>query len=318
MKENLKQSFIERNGRDCFYCGLPIDGDFVDMDTDRIIPKAQGGSYAEKNYRIAHPACHMKRHGTYRERPKLLDELKALVDDREQIMKTFHKINNQMLAYRRRTDFLNPETLEFLSIETSRLKEVLGERSRDLKKLIKEIVATDKLAKAAMGVKGIGPVTVAYCLNYIRLEKARHASSLWSYAGLDKPSHKRYEKNISGGGNKSLRKQLFTMADSQMKGRNKGSAYGDIYDKAKAKKEQSLAMVKSRTRQGQLIETMWRDAMPSHRHAHALRMIMKHFLADYWFVGRTISGLPTDPLYAESVLKDGHRTIMPEERGWKY
>ena len=41
--------------------------------------------------------------------------------------------------------------------------------------------------------------------------------------------------------------------------------------------------------------------------------MMKHFLADYWFVGRTLKGLSTDPLYAEAIL--GHTGIInPRER----
>jgi hypothetical protein len=187
---------------------------------------------------------------------------------------------------------------------------------------------TNPLAKACLTVKGIGPVTVAYCLVYIELdgifpeghvrvgqEKARHASCLWKYAGLHCASHERYEKGKTSGGNKTLRTVLYTMADSQMK--TKGS-YREVYDNMKSRLEKSERKTMSRNTQGKLVEVAWKDTKPSHRHGAALRAVMKHFLADYWFVGRTLLGLETSPLYPEAVLGGNHRTIMPEERGWVY
>ncbi len=103
--------------------------------------------------------------------------------------------------------------------------------------------------------------------------------------------------------------------DSQMK--TKG-AYREVYDRVKSRLEISEKVTKSRNTQGQLIDCKWKDTKPCHRHGAALRAVMKHFLADYWMVGRTLTGLDTSPLYAEAVLGKGHRTIMPEERGWIY
>jgi hypothetical protein len=60
---------------------------------------------------------------------------------------------------------------------------------------------------------------------------------------------------------------------------------------------------------------MWKDTKPCHRHGAAIRKMIKHFLADLWFVWRETENLPTTPLYVESVL--GHTGIIkPEERGW--
>ena len=315
-KESLKQDYIEEKGRICALCGQPISGDsFVDMDTDRIIPKAENGDYEKENYRVAHPECHMKRHGTFRERPKAEDELKAKVDDREQIMKLYFKINNQVLACKRNTDYLSQETLAFLESHSEDVEKYLNKKEREIKKAIKELSEADPFVKAVLSVSGVGELTAALCYVYIDLEKANHASSLWSYAGLHASSENRYEKNKSSGGNKSLRTGLYRMAESQVR---TNGAYREVYDRAKAKKEKSEEIVRSRNRQGKMQEVVWKDTMKSHRHGHALRVIMKHFLADYWLVGRTLLGLPTSPLYAESVLKSGHRTIMPEERGWKY
>jgi len=285
------------------------------FDTHREIPKAAGGTYEFDNYGVTAAVAHMKEHGNYRERDSQLETLKSIIDDREQVKKVTYKVNNQLLAYARKTDHLNEITEQWLKDESIKLKAELHKRDMMLSKFMKEIAKETPLAKSALGVDGIGPITVAYCLSYIDLEKARHASSLWSYVGLDKPSYERYEKGKSSGGNKNLRTILYTMAESQMK--TKGS-YRPIYDQVKERLSISEKIVKTRNTQGKMIECAWKDTKPSHRHGAALRAIMKHFLADYWYVGRTLAGLDTSPLYPEAVLGGNHRTIMPIERGWEY
>lgn len=294
---------------------LGYKGDYSLIDTHRLKPKHKGGNYIEGNVVLSNPVDHMKEHGSYRERDIQLEKIKGIVDDRSQVMKLNMKIQNQLLAYKRRTDHLNEITKMWLEEQLINYKKILTERDKLLVKEIKEYAKLDPLTKSALGVKGVGPVTIAVCLSYIDLEKARHASSLWAYAGLDKASHERYTKNVSGGGNKTLRTALYIMADSQVKTRG---AYRVVYDNTKLRLENSDKTTKTRNTQGKLVELPWKETKPSHRHGAALRKVMKNFLADYWFVGRTLLGLPTDPLYAESVLGGNHRTIMPEERGWVY
>lgn len=297
--------------------GLSEDANPALVDTHRKVPKAAGGEYVDlSNVRLADPVAHMEIHGNLRERSPEFEHMKATFDDLEQVRKTHLKVNNQLLAFERRTDHGPEVTRVFLQEESDRLRFEVAKRERLAEKAVKVLAKTDtldgRIASAALGVRGVGPVTVGYCLVYIDIEKARHASSLWAYVGLDKPSHSRYEKNVKGGGNKTLRTKLWTMADAQVKSRG---AYREIYDQKKAAKEASEQIVKSRNTQGKMVEIAWKDAKPCHRHGHALRQVMKHFLADYWFVAREIYGLPTDPLYAESILGN-HRTISPRERGW--
>ena len=302
-KENIKKE-------------LGREKDFALIDTHRLTPKKDGGEYVDGNVVLSEPVEHMETHGNLRVRDETLNEIKMLIDDREQIRKLYQKVENQMLAYKRRTDHLSNFTLEWLKMQSIEFKKELTGRDKLIKKAIKEHSKIDPLTKAAMGVKGIGQITVAYMLIYIDLEKARHASSLWAYCGYDKPSHARYEKGVAGGGNKTLRTALFTMAYSMMKTRGD---YRYIYDRVKSRLEVSEKITKSRNTQGKLIECMWKDTKLCHRHGAALRAMIKHFLADWWFVGRTLVGLPTAPGYAEAILgKDGHKTIAPEERGWKY
>lgn len=314
-KEELKTKISKRQKNRCALSDNLLPSELSLADSHRKNPKMNGGIYTEENTVVSDPIAHMIEHGNLRLRTKQMDDLKILIDDREQIMKLRNKVANQLLAFKRGTDIFSKDTLEFLNIQLKDIENKLAEISHLVEKQVKQLAQVDPLIKSALGVKSIGPITIAYCSVYIDLEKARHASCLWSYTGLHKPSHERYEKNIAGGGNKRLRTILYTMADSQIKGRG---PYREVYDRTKERLAKSEKIVKSRNTQGKLIECMWKDAKPGHRHGAALRKIMKHFLADYWMVGRTLMGLPVSPLYPEAILGGNHRTIMPEERGWEY
>jgi len=315
-KEKLKKELMIAQSGKCALTSDNLEKELCLQDTDRIIPKAKGGTYTKKNTRLVDPVAHGNRHKTIKYREPKLQMLKNIIDDREQVRKLYQKINNQILAYKRRTDDLNPETLEWLEAQQAPLQALLKDRDANLAKYVKELAKTDPLAKAALGVPGIGPVTVGYCLTYIDIAAARHASCVWAYAGLHKASHERYTKGETSGGNKTLRTALFTMADSQMKTRG---AYRGVYDNMKSRLEKSEKITKTRPTEGtSLVNCAWKDTKPGHRHGAALRAIMKHFLADYWSVARQIAGLPAEALYPEAILGGSHRTIQPEERGWVF
>ena len=297
----------------CEISGKELRGKNTLADIDRIVPKSEGGGLTMDNIRIVDPIEHMKAHGNYRVRHPDIEHLKCIIDDREQIRKLLQQISNQLLAYKRRTDNLQSDTVDFLETEQETINKKLKEREKDLKKAINDMAKRNALVRAALGVRGVGHVSIAYCLVYIDFEKARHASCVWAYAGLDRPSYDRYIKGKTSGGNKTLRTALFTLADSMMKTRG---AYRGVYDNYKNRLENSDKKTKSRNTQGQLIECAWKDTKPGHRHSAALRIIMKHFLADLWRMGRIYYGLPVDVLYPEAFLGPNHRTIMPEERGW--
>ena len=283
------------------------------LDVHRPIPKAKGGMYTPDNYEVITPVDHMREHGTYREREEFFENLKAVVDDRKQVMMLKNKANNQLLAYKRKTDHLQPSTVKWLEEQSMVLQKELGKRTRAVEKAVKDYGMLDPFAMSALGVRGVGACTVALCLVYIDLEKARHASSLWAYVGLDKPSHARYAKGEAGGGNKTLRTALYTMADSMTKTRG---AYRAVYDNVKGRLERSEKVTRSRNTKGELVDCAWKDVKPCHRHGAALRAVMKHFLADYWFVGRELLGLDNGACYAEAQLGGNHRTVDPKERGW--
>ena len=312
-KVALKQKIsITQNGK----CALSDDllNELPELvDSDRINPKANGGTYSDENTRIVNPIAHMARHGNLRLREESLKDLKSKIDDREQMLKLRNKMANQIRACKRKTDDLHTDTIEFLEQKLAEINKTLKDRESRVWKWITKHKKEDRLIESALGVRSVGEMTVAYCIAYIDLEKADHASSLWAYAGLDKSSQNRYSKGTAGGGNKSLRCALWNMAQSQIKGRG---AYREVYDRTKERLSKSENMVDSRNTQGKLVNVAWKDTKPCHRDGAAVRAIMKHFLADYWYVGRTLAGLRTDPLYVQEKL--GHTGIIkPTERGWK-
>lgn len=282
------------------------------FDTDRILPKSEGGIYTDENSRALDPVAHMKRHFIYRERTPEMTQLKVLIDGREQIRKLLNSLNNRLLAAKRRTDEMDSITEKWIIEQVKQVNKQMGVQERRIAKYIKSLDMP--IVISALQLRGLGAMTIAYLLVYIDITKAEYASSMWAYAGYDKPSHERYTKGEAGGGNKTLRTVLFTMADSMIKTR---SVYRNVYDNEKAKLENSMKFTKSRNTQGKLIECMWKDTKPCHRHGAAMRKMIKHFLADFWFVWRTLEGLPTPNLYVQE--KMGHTGIVkPAERGWIY
>ncbi len=284
------------------------------IDTDRITPKVDGGTYVDvENVRVVDPRAHMVRHGNLRERDEKLTELKSVFDDRVQMMKLHLKIKNQLRAFERRTDDSHPETLAYLNDWTEQTKARLSAVDRQFKKLVRAYGDVDRLTAAALEVRGVGEIASGACAVYIDIEKARHPSSLWSYCGYDKPSHERYTKGEKGGGNKTLRTVLYNFADGVVK--DKLSPYRPVYERTKMRLANSRKMVKSRNTQGKLIECAWQDTKPGHRHGAAMRAVIKHFLVDYYVIGRTIAQLPVSDPYVKDRL--GHdRIISPQERGW--
>lgn len=314
-KEKIKQEIIERNGTDCMLSNSPLPEDMKLYDVHRKTPRAKGGTYTKENTVVSLPIAHMKEHGIHRERTDILDELKMIIDDRNQTMKLSMKINNQILAYQRCTDKLNQSTIAFLQETLKPVNDKVKEQTKQIEQWVKANKKSDPLIESMLGVKGVGAVTIAYLLIYVDLEKADTASSLWAYCGYDKAAHLRKQKGVAGGGNQTLRTMLFNSASSFIKCRN---AYRDVYDNIKARYQVSEVITETRIAgKTGMHKVAWKDVSDGHRHSSAMRIMIKHFLADFWFVARTLRGLPTRSLYVEEKL--GHTGIIrPEERGWKF
>lgn len=319
------------------------DADLKLVDIHRIIPRTEGGTYTEENTVVLDPTAHMEEHGNLRIRTPEEEELKEMLDNRTQILKIVMKISNQLDAYERLTDHLNKDTIEFLNNSLLPAKKKLEEVDKKVKAKIKEMAKTNPLIKAAINIKGLGEITIAYLVIYVDLVKARRASCVWSYAGLAVPSHERYDKKkaIADGtapplvirkkkngenakqnttktnaGSMKLRTALYNFASSQIKSRG---AYRYIYDNTKNRLENSQKITKTRLpgKKG-VFEKRWMDVSDGHRHGSAIRQMNKVLLYDWWYVGRTLLGLDTSPAYPETQLGGEHKTSYPNERGWVY
>lgn len=306
-KEALKTTLL-RNEQ-----GQEAELDLSLMDIHRMVQKNEGGVYELSNCRLITPEEHQRLHNNYVDRSEEFEELKSLMDARRQAMKAENGANNRMLAYKRNVDRLDESTLQFCAQQAEEAKKHRESIDKKATKAVNSFADSSEFVSQAINIPSVGPVTIAYCLVYIDLLKADTISKLWSYAGLHKPNYERYQKGETSGGNKTLRTALYTFAESVMK--NKNSPYRAIYDSERQKKEVSEHLTWTRITQGKLVQAPWKEAKPSHHKDHALRMVMKWFLSDFHFVGRTLMGLYVRPVYAEDKL--GHTHIShPNNRGW--
>lgn len=312
-KTVLKTKLRKEQKKKCAISGQKLKKETKLFDAGRIKPKREGGLLRKRNVRALEPVTNMKHHNIHRERNPELTYLKMLIDSREQLSKLVFACSNRLDAKKRKTDQLDPETKAWLQ---ATLKEGKSRRAKLDRKIKKSLLAMNlPIIHTAIAIRGVGPITIAYCMIYLQIEKANNCSSFWAYVGYDKPAHQRYEKGRAGGGNKTLRTALYACGESFIKQKN---VYSAVYNAEKQKLAASKRLVESYDTTGKKrVTVMWKDAKPCHRHGAAVRKMMKHFLADLWFVWRTYEGLDTRPLYVQE--KMGHDGIVqPEERGWKF
>ena len=290
-------------------------------DLHRKTPRILGGKYNLGNVELMTAEGHLIQHGNLVERDPKYQSLKNSIDTKRYYTKlrvaTFNKID----AYKR-GDYENPLIVEAFNIDLQRYAELEKEANKIILKKMKEI--DHPLIKASEGVRGLGPYFLAVLLVYINIYKAENVGKLWRYLGYDVASHERYSKGDikrnpekGWGGNQKLRTDMFNLACSFIKQGNK-NFYTPIYYQTKERLSNSTAHTYSRmTGKSSVHRMMWKDTKPSHRHMAAIRKMMKHFLADMWFVWRELEGLPTRPMWIHTE-KGGHTTIIKAtDRGWK-
>ncbi len=284
-------------------------------------PRAEGGEYSDGNLVDLSPQDHMLHHGIWREREAEFEELKSLYDDYKSAQVCRMKANNQLLAFQRGVDRLSPDTKAFLREQVVRYEDYETEIGKHIGKWIKAHVKTNPFVASVMSVKFIGPILAAGLLVYIDVEKARHPSSLWKYVGYAGPVSERYTKNTASGGNKTLRNSFYVWTGGLYKGKRIGSPYLDIITVEKERLEH-CEKIMSHRHNGKTYDVRWCDndlpGMKGHRAAAARRKASKYFLADLWFVWRTLAGLGTTDLYVKEHLGHESAIIKPEDRGWKY
>jgi hypothetical protein len=158
-------------------------------------------------------------------------------------------------------------------------------------------------------IRGCGPAMSGVIVSEIDITKARYPSSLWQYAGLDvkadgRGASKRAEhlidrEYVAADGETRVKKSITfnpflktklvgVLAPSFIK-QGEACQYRKVYDDYKNR----LAN-----------HPTWIDRTKGHRHAAALRYMIKIFLVDLYREWRTLEGLPVAPTYQEAKL--GH------------
>lgn len=327
-KETIKEEAAERQeGKSMTGADLPRDGEGNLLhsltDTHRPIPKSEGGVYDDTT-KVGLPVEHQDLHGNtpWLEDPDLI-MLRAIMEDYRTCQKARMKIENQKLAVDRKMDVITPEIEEMF--ET-----VLGDISRHelmfKKKAVKQLEHVKMpIVKILQGLSGIGPILVAEIITTIDIRKARYPSSLWAFTGYHTDYDKRYVPGVKGGGHKGFRSVMFNLGMCLIRAKHE-IYWGQVYKRRKAKTSNShkevrhVHRLKGENGRNQVVKklTAWKDVNPGRRHNDALRVMNKHFLADLWFVWRTIEGLPTADLYVKEHLGHESAIINPRERGWKF
>jgi len=179
------------------------------------------------------------------------------------------------------------------------LSEDLQEKEHQYKKLVEDLVRKEQIYWAMAHHKdtdkslihGLGPISVAMLLYYFGYcEYATHVSSLWKFAGLFPGA-----KFVAGAAcsfNPRCRVSMWRIGDSLIK--HSSPRYKPIYDTEKK-------------RQIELMEN-GAESAPSrlgHADSRARRKMIKHFLADYYRVCKTLTNQPQTKPYVVDRL--GHR-----------
>lgn len=181
-------------------------------------------------------------------------------------------------------------------------------------------------------VKGVGDTLAGVIISTIDIEKAKYASSIWKYAGLDvaddgKGRSRRKEHLVeveykdSDGEmqtkkgitfNPFLKSKLMgVLAGSFLKQRKHGSKYAEIYYNYKNRYQNRPDLVdeKKTDKNGKI--THWKDGKKKDLHIHnmAMRPAVKTFLADLYEVWRGLEGLEVHKPYAEAKLGIVHTKV---------
>lgn len=161
------------------------------------------------------------------------------------------------------------------------------------------------------GVKGVGTLMAGVIISEIDIAKARYASSLWKYAGLDvapdgrgrsrrgdhlvdmeytnKDGEPATRRSITF--NPFLKTKLVGVLASSFLKAGRDNPYAAIYYGYRNRLENHPAHA---------------EKTKGHRHNMAMRYMVKRFLADLYAKWRELEGLPVAPEYSEGKLGIRH------------
>jgi hypothetical protein len=157
-----------------------------------------------------------------------------------------------------------------------------------------------------LGVKGVGPAMAGVIVSEIDIHKAKYASSLWAYAGLDV---------AADGKGRSRKKEHLVESAYKDKDGNEAKRMGITFNPfLKTKLTGVLADIFIKLRcepyrsaydgyKNRLVNhPRWMLTTPGHRNNAAKRYMIKLFLVDLYVAWRTLEGLEVHPPYAEAKL----------------
>lgn len=349
-KDVVKEHAIERQEGLSIISGQKLPENLSHTDKHRNQPRIKGGKYTLENTVVMTPKEHLTYHGNFVDRNEMQKDLKKAVHSRHTFVSVKQKLLNQISAVERDVAEFEDDTIETLKEIIKVVSKEVAVRDKRLLTLVKEIQKTDTpegaIIRSAIEIPGVGPNTIGQMNYWVDPSKCPHVSNLWAYFGLHCSAETRYDKKeptewkkkqieeakergenleASGwGGNKKGRTCLRQWADVQIK-MGERSPYRPLYDQYKHRLENSSKITRTRVGSNPVRyeEKAWKDVAPIHRHEASIRFMIKHFLADYWYVSRLAYGLPvahpTEDEYkcfAEERLSGLHKTVLPWERGW--
>lgn len=159
------------------------------------------------------------------------------------------------------------------------------DRLKSIEKSIKDdiediVTETELWKKFLKDVRGIGPTLAAGLYAYIDIEKAKHVSSIWKYAGLAPDSKRKKGEKLDY--NPELKDICWKIGESFLKSKSK---YKLVYDERKEYEKENSP-----------------DLTDGHQHNRAKRYAVKEFLKDLYKVWREIEDLEVTPPYAVAEL----------------
>lgn len=191
-------------------------------------------------------------------------------------------------------------------VQMAKNEEQQGER-------LKKIVADHPLWTTFLEkVKGCGPTIAAIIISEFDITKAKYASSLHKYAGLDVV--------IADGRGRSKRKEhLVDVAykDAEGNEQTKKSITYNPFLKTKLVGVLGPCFLKSKGPYSEIYKgyknrlentPAWQDKTPKHRHNAAIRYMVKIFLIDLYKAWRPLENLEVFPPYHEAKLGIFHTT----------
>lgn len=208
------------------------------------------------------------------------------------------------------------ETVAELDLVHTYMK-LLKDEEDAFKRLERDIQDYPIYTEFLKNVRGCGPAMAGVIISEIDISKAKYASSLSKFCGLDvvinaegigegrsrKKHHLVDQYYVDAHGEPQVKKGLSfsPMLKTKLMGvlascflRNK-SPYADIYTQYKFRLQNSPRHA---------------DKSDGHKHNMAMRYMIKIFLQDLYVAWRTLEGLPVAPPYSQAklgLLHDSHR-----------